>query len=184
MLSSWNKCFLNVLKYEGGYVNDPLDRGGATNLGITQNTLNKAIREGVVQTSDVKYLTKDDASKIYKKYYWDVSNLDSIAYPLDSLIFDANVNHGIKNSTKITQRALVEFGEKLRVDGSFGPITKTALKNASDKNATLLCEIILQKRKEFYDSIIRNNPSQIRFKNGWYNRLRNLAKDNGLTSPV
>ena len=42
-----------VLKYEGGFVNDLADRGGATNWGITQATLT-AWRKRPATVADVK----------------------------------------------------------------------------------------------------------------------------------
>ena len=49
-----------VLKWEGGYVNNPNDKGGATNKGITQNTYNawlksngKAIKEAIKNITEL-----------------------------------------------------------------------------------------------------------------------------------
>ena len=53
-----------VLGNEGGYSNDPLDRGGATNLGITQSTLDRARREGIGRLpQSVKDLKREQAEQ-------------------------------------------------------------------------------------------------------------------------
>lgn len=185
MNSTWDKALISILKYEGGYVNDPLDAGGETNMGITKATLDKAIREGIVDKSTtVKALTKDQVSKIYKSYYWDAYQLDNYVYPIDFIVFDTVVNHGAKGMSRIVQRALNDFGENVKVDGIWGPITAAAVKNACIANPLLFADIVLQNRKLYYDSIIESKPSQIKFKKGWYNRLKNLAKDTGTKSPV
>ena len=36
MIENWNASFEHVIKSEGGYVNDPADPGGETNLGVTK----------------------------------------------------------------------------------------------------------------------------------------------------
>ena len=38
MISNWQKSFELMLKSEGGYVNNPADPGGMTNLGVTKAT--------------------------------------------------------------------------------------------------------------------------------------------------
>jgi len=43
-LSRFLRAAQIILGHEGGLVDDPLDRGGRTNLGITQGTLNTARR--------------------------------------------------------------------------------------------------------------------------------------------
>ena len=40
MENLFETALLFVLKWEGGYVNNKYDKGGATNYGITQNTYN------------------------------------------------------------------------------------------------------------------------------------------------
>ena len=36
MKSNFDKCLAMLLEHEGGYVNDPMDNGGMTNLGVTR----------------------------------------------------------------------------------------------------------------------------------------------------
>ncbi|MDR1943393.1 MAG: hypothetical protein LBQ19_01075 [Synergistaceae bacterium] len=50
--------------------------------------------------------------------------------------------------------------------------------------AEVIAATLLVKRKNFYDDIISSNPSQAKFKNGWYNRLKALAAEAGVQSPV
>lgn len=42
----FDDAFKIVLDFEGGYSNDPADRGGETNYGITASTLNSAKTKG------------------------------------------------------------------------------------------------------------------------------------------
>ena len=185
MLSNWEKSFNSVLRYEGGYVNDPLDMGGETNMGITKNTLIKAQNEGIVDRKvTVKTLRKSDAEAIYKAYYWDKMYCDDYEVPIDHIIFDSVVNHGIKGGSRIVQRAVNSMGISglsLVVDGIFGRMSREAIDRiCALEETTKLAKMILIKRKAYYDDIIASKPSQAKFRRGWYNRLNNLAKDSGL----
>lgn len=185
MLDNWIRAFNAVLRYEGGYVNDPLDAGGETNLGITKATLTKAINAGVVDRKvTVKTLKKSDAEKIYKKYYWDKLFCDNIVTPIDHIIFDSVVNHGITGGSRIVQKAVNSIGIEgltLVVDGKFGKLSREAVDRLDALGYTNeFGKMILNKRKDYYDQIIANKPAQAKFRRGWYNRLNNLAKDCGL----
>lgn len=75
-----------VLGREGGFVNDPTDRGGATNFGISSKSY-----PGL----DVSKLTKDQAAGIYKRDYWDAINADTLPEGIREMAFDAAVNQGV-----------------------------------------------------------------------------------------
>ena len=75
----------NLLKTEGGYSNNPADRGGETNYGISSKH-----NPGV----DVNSITPDDARAIYKKNYWDAIKADDLPEGLRGTAFDAAVNQG------------------------------------------------------------------------------------------
>jgi hypothetical protein len=168
-----------VLKYEGGYVNHPDDPGGETNLGITAGTLAAAHASGLVSHNNVKNLTREEAVKIYRANYWDRYGWGELPFPACLVLFDAAVNGGFAT---IAQRTCNTFGEKLSVDGKWGPLTKAAVwKHAADPQFSRL---FLVKRKDYYDNLIAAKPSMTTFKNGWYNRLRSLAKEAGVPSPV
>ena len=46
---------------EGGYVNDPIDKGGETKYGISKRSY---------PNLDIKNLTKEQAREIYYKDFW------------------------------------------------------------------------------------------------------------------
>ena len=74
-----------ILKYEGGYVNDPLDKGGETNRGITIGALNAAKKQGIVPPDiTIKDLTYDLESvrKIYDINYYKKSKANLMSHPL------------------------------------------------------------------------------------------------------
>ena len=179
-----NEYLNEVLKYEGGFVNDPLDRGGKTNRGITESTLKSAIKQGIVpSTVTIESLTNDLESvrKIYEINYYLRAKCDQMPHPLAFAHFDAAVNHGVGNAARFIQRTLNALGATLSVDGAIGPLTIAALNQALaaieiDVIVKVYCDI----RKSFYDAIVTNNPSQRKFYNGWMNRLIKVKKFCGI----
>lgn len=176
---SWDRAIAFTLRWEGGFVNDPLDRGGATNMGITQAVLSAAYASGLVNCQNVRYLTKAEAITIYKARYWDAYDWGGYPAPIDEIMFDATVNNGIGNAAKFAQRACVSLGSKLDIDGKWGPLSRRALYEQAWERAAL-AKMLLVKRLNFYDAIVAAHPDQIRFLKGWRNRINALAKDCGV----
>ena len=81
-----------VLKWEGGYVNDPNDLGGETKYGISSRAY---------PYLDIKNLTIEDAKKIYYEDYWLKAGCDELAPPFDIIIFDTAVNMGRGMANKL-----------------------------------------------------------------------------------
>ncbi len=86
-----------VFRAEGGYVNDPVDRGGETKFGISRRA-----HPGV----DIRNLTREQAAEIYRREYWDAIGADRLPPEMREVAFDAAVNQGVP----WTQRALREAG--------------------------------------------------------------------------
>jgi lysozyme family protein len=141
-----------TLGHEGGKVNDPDDKGGKTNYGITQSTYNMFGGD-----EDVYNLTRDQAKDFYNKYY-DHFGIDKFPEENRDLIFDMYTNHSPRGVAKILQKAA-----GVKADGIIGPKTLAALKN-TDRTA------IVSARNDYYDQLVANNPSQSKFLKGWKNR--------------
>lgn len=93
----------NILKAEGGYVNDPDDSGGETKYGISKSA-NPDI--------DIPALTIDKAKQIYKERYWDAIGADKLPSHMREMAFDAAVNQGV-NWTKGVLRRIGDDSSKL-----------------------------------------------------------------------
>jgi lysozyme family protein len=94
------------------------------------------------------------------------------------------VNLGRGGAAKITQKALSSLGYAITIDGKWGPKTQDAVEKAASEMPSQFARFILVKRKNYYDGIIASNPSQAKFRNGWYNRLDALAREAGVLSPI
>lgn len=100
MKTNYNYCLTRLLKDEGGYTNNPSDKGGPTNFGITITDYRRYINaHGTAQ--DVKNMTADQAKGIYKPRYWDSIDGDNLPSGVDYCIFDYGVNSGISRAKKI-----------------------------------------------------------------------------------
>lgn len=149
-------------KLEGGFVNNPADKGGATNMGVTLVTF-KAYYGGDKTIYDLKNITDEQWTRIMK-VYWDTCKADKIAnQSIANLVVDWHVNSGLLGR-KGVQECL-----GLVSDGIFGPKTLAALNSAPQK--CVFCKI-MDARKEFYRKIVAKSPSQIAFYKGWMNRLK------------
>ncbi len=101
-----------VLKWEGGYVNNKDDKGGATNYGITQNTYNNWLTAQNLQPKDVKYITDSEVEKIYYNNYWLKAGCDKMSPEFALLAFDTAVNMGISRVKQFMKAAQWKYPEK------------------------------------------------------------------------
>lgn len=109
----FEEAFQRVVGHEGGYVNDPADRGGETKFGISKRAY---------PALNIAALTLADARAIYRRDYWDLCRCDLMPEPLAFAVFDLAVNAGRHAATKDLQLAL-----GLIPDGVLGPDTLAAL---------------------------------------------------------
>lgn len=166
MKDNFDQCMDCIFAREGGYVNDPHDRGGPTNLGITQATLS-AYRGRKVSIDEVKKLGKNEARIIYRTQYWDTVRGDELPLGLDLMVFDMSVNSGPSEAAKTLQRVL-----GVTADGVIGLKTMDAI---SKGKADSLILAYYKERLAFYKQI----STWRRFGEGWTNRL-NIVKDSAL----
>lgn len=78
-----------VLKWEGGYHNDPNDPGGETNFGICKKWY---------PHEDIKNMTVERATKIYYENYWLRAGCDRMDFPFNIIVFDTSVNMGVRRA--------------------------------------------------------------------------------------
>lgn len=119
----------HVLQFEGGFVNHPLDPGGATNLGITRATLARS-RGRPVTVAHVRALTRSEAASIYRRFYWNAVRADDLPGGLDLAVFDLAVNAGPARAARLLQRAL-----GVSADGAIGSTTLAAARAANPAEA-------------------------------------------------
>lgn len=114
-------CLEHLWPFEGGYVDHPEDPGGATNLGITFDVLQRW-RGRTITKQDVRNLAKSEAAQIYEARYWRPLSGDALRPGDDLAVFDFGVNSGIDRSAKYSQ-AIAGVTQ----DGKIGPITLAAI---------------------------------------------------------
>jgi lysozyme family protein len=167
-MASFDLVLPIILKFEGGYVDDPTDPGGETNKGITMRTFQQCSQSllGINPTSDnLKALTDSQAAIIYKANYWNPIQGDS--YPLQELAnivcdFYANAH---THATSLLQSVLNSLGAKLTVDGSIGPASVEALTSLPNDQ---VYRAYKQGRIDYYTQLGHKYPQ---FVKGWLNRV-------------
>jgi lysozyme family protein len=165
MQNNFENAFDHVMQSEGGYVNDPHDAGGETNLGVTKgswsNYLGRPIADG-----EMKALTKDVVKPFYKKMYWDKMHCDVLPNGLDYAAFDFAVNAGVGQASKFIQRTV---GAK--DDGSIGPATLAMVEKADPR---MLLLGFTNQKVNFYRGLVEKNATQEKFLKGWLARATDV----------
>lgn len=184
--TAFQKAHAFTAKWEGGLTNDAADAGGITNWGVSKvfladfaksnRTFLASIGISTPITADtIRKLTSWQGAKIFRLYFWDSLDLDAYAQKPATLLYDISVNHGRKWGVKLCQRGYNATGPKIRLDedGLMGPKTRTALLTLeSDAFVRATCA----KRRDYYDAIVKNKPSQKVFLKGWHNRANALER--------
>lgn len=172
-MTTFDKAFDRVVGHEGGFQNDPKDRGNWTS-GVIGQGVNKGTKFGISAMSypneDIKNLTVQRAKEIYKRDFWDRNNVESFHSSVQYQMFDAAVNHGRGSAARMLQRAV-----KVADDGAIGNLTLTAYKKMAENDILLR---FLAERLEFMTKLSTFST----YGRGWSIRiadnLRLAAEDN------
>lgn len=159
----FDECMSFVLQWEGGFVDDPDDAGGATNQGITQAVYDKWRSNHELPYQSVRNLAAWERDSIYRELYWDRIAGEMLPAPVDLVVFDAAVNSGVSRASKWLQR-LVDAAD----DGVIGDQT---LKLVAQCDAYELAAAFCEVRQDFIFDIVARKPSQKKFLKGWTRRI-------------
>ena len=156
-----------ILQWEGGYTDDPTDKGGATNHGVTLATWRQVgydkDGDGDIDRDDIKLLTTDDFTVFLKKRVWDRWKADQIVnQSIAEILVDWTYNSGAWG-IKIPQRLLGVIA-----DGQVGTKTIEAV-NSTDPGT--FYSRLQNARLEFVDAIVKRDPAQAKYIKGWHNRI-------------
>lgn len=174
----------DLIEREGGYVNNPADRGGPTAWGITEQ-----VARAFGYYGDMRQLNKYNATVIYNIRYWEQPRYDQIYLlgqhntPDNGLcavaveLLDTGVNMGTSTAGKMLQRALNVLNNQgklwpdLDVDGNLGALTLHALKTYSmqrgAEGARVLLAALNAQQAMRYIELAESKPNQEQFVYGW-----------------
>ena len=107
-----------MLNLEGKKTDDPRDRGGRTNFGVTQGTYNRWRDSKNLPRQDVFKITKDEAMQLYKKNFWGIIGGDKLPQKTAMALMSFALTDGPEDSVRLVQRML-----KIPVTGYMGPAT-------------------------------------------------------------
>ena len=163
MKSNFDTSFEMVRAHEGGYVNDPRDPGGATNMGVTQRAWEEYVGHPVSERSMIA-LTRDMVKPFYKAKYWDKINGDRLPSGVDHAAFDLAVNSGVSRAARYMQRIA-----GVPEDGLIGPKSLEAISACPpDEMIDALCST----RIDF----LKRLPTWKTFGRGWQTRVTEVER--------
>jgi len=176
----FNQALAKLWPDEGGFVDDPDDPGGATNLGITLYTLRRAGQldgidvdlnhDGTVDAHDIQRLDKATAALIYRVEWWDRYGYGHIGDPLLAIkVFNLAVNVGPGTAVRLFQQAInaCDPHNQILVDGQLGPKTLAAA-NAADQH--MLFGDLVQAAQDYYRHLVAIRPTLSKYLTGWLAR--------------
>lgn len=192
-------AYAPLARYEGGWCNDPADRGGETYAGIARNFFpawtgwavidaaraHPSFRQGAAAFSRhlaaLPALT-DAVRDWYRREWWDRLGLGSLPQALADEIFEQSVNLGKGGAGRLLQRVINAFNwdkarkqplfPDLAVDGAIGPRTLDglALLLRSRTHEEALVHALNCMQGAHYINLAAGTPSQRRFTDGWLTR--------------
>ncbi|MET0249810.1 MAG: glycosyl hydrolase 108 family protein [Sphingobium sp.] len=164
-----------VIAREGGYSNHPADRGGATNMGITQ-----AVARAEGYGSDMRALPRSVAERIYRRLYWErpgYAFVAELAPGIAAEMFDTGVNMGTPVASFFLQRALNALNRNqadyadIDTDRVVGPKTLGALgafiRLRGRQGETVLLKAMEAMQGERYIALAESRPANEAFLYGW-----------------
>lgn len=198
-------------QWEGGLTDHPADPGGITNHGVSLRWLlqltQKAAEEckraqrmcdggndhnapfdfngdGSVDADDIRACTKLQAAELMRRHFWTPLRCTALPMPLAVTLYDAAVNVGPAQATKILQQSCNLVAEAhldefmpLAVDGRCGPRTLAMARALADAGLDFYtARHTVRERRNFYIRLCRQKPNFQPFLKGWKNRCDALLE--------
>tara|TARA_B100000678_G_scaffold265672_1_gene249968 strand:+ start:1106 stop:1768 length:663 start_codon:yes stop_codon:yes gene_type:complete len=193
----------HVLGIEGGHVNDPVDRGGETQFGISLRFL---IAEGAIDLdhdgfadfdldmdgdidgADIRLLTQANARALFWRCFWQRLGCENWPKPIGEMLFDQAVNGGATAARKLLQRAInaclmktriISRPDVLKIDGVLGDHTRSAFDwvyGMANLGPSAIVIAFRDAAADRYRAIAKADPSQSRFLRGWLRRAAQLGR--------
>lgn len=164
----FEECVTEVLRHEGGFVDNPADPGGATNHGISlryarsQGSMLDVDGDGDVDRDDIVRITPERAKLVYRNWFWRDVKGDELPAGVDLTVFDFAVNSGPARAIKALQKVL-----GTQQDGVIGPETLRLVRAAS---ADIVIDRIYDERRRF----LRGLRTYAQFGRGWERRVEEV----------
>lgn len=163
----FDKMFEELIGSEGGFQNDPKDRGNWT-TGICGQGQCKGTKYGVSAMAypnlDIENLSIEKAKEIFQKDYWDRCRCSNITDSIAILLSDFAYNSGVSRAVKCLQKVL-----GIKQDGIIGHQTVCAINMANQKK---LIEEYCEERLIF----LRGLKTFSIYGKGWTNRVNRIKK--------
>jgi lysozyme family protein len=164
-----------LIAREGGFVDHPADRGGATHWGITE-----AVARAHGYSGPMALLPRWEAAAIYRRLYWLRPRFDAVARRAPRIaaeLFDTGANMGPGVAATFLQRALTALNRNgsdyadLTPDGRVGEATLAALDAflalRGPGGETVLLRALEALQGERYLRLAEKKPANEAFLYGW-----------------
>ncbi len=172
-MGDFKASLARTLRWEGGYSDDPLDRGGETYRGISRKnfpawdgwiTIGNLLAAGLDLDDNAQL--QHDVEEFYRKEFWNSIRGDDLPDAVAMEVFDCAVNCGVGTAAKFLQRTV-----GVKDDGAIGQDTLRATATYIEtKGIPALVAALKQHRRDRYTRIADNDPSHRRFLKGWLRR--------------
>jgi lysozyme family protein len=155
-------CLAEVLKHEGGFVNNRFDPGGMTHLGVTRKVWENWTHKAACE-ADMRALKQADVAPLYRVNYWNALGASVLPAPVALSLFDFGVNSGVSRAARYFQRVVGALE-----DGHIGPGSLAAFDTwVSTHSVAEFVRQYANLRRAFYKSL----PTFAHFGKGWLRRV-------------
>lgn len=161
MSAKFDAAFTAVIGAEGGYTNDPHDKGNWTSgeIGVGECRGTKyGISAAAYPHVDIANLSLEGAKLLYANDYWSTIHGDELPDGVGADVFDMAVNQGVQYAARVLQKAC-----GVDADGAIGPVTIAAAGTHDVKK--LLKNIAVQRILHYVEL-----PGWSRYQHSWVDR--------------
>ena len=175
------KIINEIIRIEGGFVDDSSDSGGATNFGITES-----VARSFGYTGSMRDMPRSVAYDIYAAKYWDSVHADGLSELSERIteeVVDTAVNMGPGRAGEFLQRSLNVLNNlgslypDIVVDNAIGKATASALKQflfyRGKEGEEMLAKMLNCLQGAFYVELAERREKDEKFIYGWFkNRVK------------